>query len=127
MNKYNKTEVRGLPTVDELRASLVSTEGSDARVQLAMLFDEATFVETNAYTKRALSDFITTEKANELEGVITGYGAIDGKLVFAFAEDTSRMGGVIDERLKHHSSRRAFGFTPDRPLQGIKRILRQRA
>ena len=98
MNKYNKTEVRGLPTVDELRASLVSTEGSDARTQLAMLFDEATFVETNAYTKRALSDFITTEKANELEGVITGYGAIDGKLVFAFAEDTSRMGGVIDER-----------------------------
>ena len=98
MNKYTKTEVRGLPTVDELRASLVSTEGSDARTQLAMLFDEDTFVETNAYTKRALSDFITTEKANELEGVITGYGAIDGKLVFAFAEDTSRMGGVIDER-----------------------------
>jgi len=98
LNKYTKTEVRGLPTVDELRASLVSAEGSDARAQLAMLFDESTFVETNAYTKRAISDFITTEKANELEGVITGYGAIDGKLVFAFAEDTSRMGGVIDER-----------------------------
>lgn len=63
-----------------------------------MLFDEATFVETNAYTKRAITDFYSTENTNELEGVITGYGAIDGKLVFAFAEDATRMGGVIDER-----------------------------
>ena len=98
MNKYNKTEICGLPTVEELRASLAECEGSDARMQLSMLFDESTFVETNAYTKRAISDFITTEKANELEGVITGYGAIDGKLVFAFCEDVSRMNGVIDER-----------------------------
>ena len=98
MDKYTKTDVRGLPSVDELRASLAESEGSDAKVQLAMLFDEGTFVETNAYTKRAITDFITTEKANELEGVITGYGAIDGKLVFAFCEDASRMGGVIDER-----------------------------
>ena len=33
-----------------------------------------------------------------MEGGITGYGAIDGKLVFAFAEDATRMGGAIDER-----------------------------
>ena len=98
LNKYTKTEIRGLPTVEELRASLAGGETSEARNQLAMIFDEMTFVETNAYAKRAFSDFLSTEKANELEGVITGYGAIDGKLVFAFAEDASRMGGVIDER-----------------------------
>lgn len=97
MNKYKKTEVRALPSVEELRASLLA-ENSDARAQLEMLFDSQTFVETNAYAKRAFSDFLSTEKANEFEGVITGYGAIDGKLVFAFAEDASRMGGVIDER-----------------------------
>lgn len=98
MEKYNKTEICGLPTVEELRASLLAGEGSDARVRIASLFDESTFVETNAYTRRAISDFISTEQANELEGVITGYGAIDGRLVFAFCEDSSRMGGVIDER-----------------------------
>jgi len=98
LDKYTKTEVCGLPTVEELRASLLSGENSDARTQIAMLFDESTFVETNAYAKRAFSDFLATEKANELESVITGYGAIDGKLVFAFAEDASRMDGVIDER-----------------------------
>ena len=63
-----------------------------------MLFDRDTFVELSAYTKRAFSDFIATEKSSEFEGVICGYGAIDGKLVFAFVEDASRMGGAIDER-----------------------------
>ena len=98
LNKYKKTEVCGLPTVDELRASLAASEGSDARNRLALLFDADTFVETSAYAKRGFSDFLSTESAKEFEGVISGYGAIDGKLVFAFAEDSSRMGGVIDER-----------------------------
>ena len=98
LNKYTKTKICGIPTVEQLRTALTEGQNSDARVQLQMLFDESTFVETNAYTKRAITDFYTTEKTNELEGVITGYGAIDGKLVFAFAEDATRMGGVIDER-----------------------------
>ena len=98
LEQYRKTEVCGLPTVEELRATLTETAGSDARNTIAMLFDRDTFVETNAYVKRAITDFITTEQANEFEGVVTGYGAIDGKLVFAFVEDSERMGGVIDER-----------------------------
>ena len=98
MNKYTKAELRGLPTVEELRESLIAGENSTARERLALLFDAKTFVETGAYTKRGFSDFLSTESANEFEGVISGYGAIDGKLVFAFAEDSSRMGGVIDER-----------------------------
>ncbi len=98
MDLYNKTDICGLPSVEELRASLIKGSSAEARAQLAMLFDSETFVETNAYTKRAITDFYTTENANELEGVITGYGAIGGKLVFAFCEDSERMGGVIDER-----------------------------
>ncbi len=98
LDKYTKTEICALPTVEQLRAALVEGQNSEARMQLQMLFDDSTFVETNAYAKRAISDFYATDKTNELEGVITGYGAVDGKLVFAFAEDASRMGGVIDER-----------------------------
>ena len=97
LNKYTQTEICRLPGVDELRASLAD-ENSTARERIALLFDANTFVETGAYTTRGISDFLATDKANELEGVITGYGAIDGKLVFAFAEESSRMGGVIDER-----------------------------
>ena len=98
MNKYKNPEICALPSAAELRAALIAGEGADVRNQIALLFDANTFVETSAYTQRGFSDFISTGKANELEGVITGYGAIDGKLVFAFAEDASRMGGAIDER-----------------------------
>ncbi|MBQ8321960.1 MAG: hypothetical protein IJX92_06305 [Clostridia bacterium] len=98
MDKYTKPTFCGLPTAAELRSELANSQGSDVRAQIALLFDENTFVETGAFTKRGYSDFINTEKSNEFEGVITGYGAIDGKLVFAFAEDASRMGGAIDDR-----------------------------
>ncbi len=98
LEKYNKTEICGLPTVEELRKELVGDINSAARRNIAMLFDENTFVETSAYAKRAITDFVSTEKTNVFEGVITGYGAVDGKLTFAFVEDVSRMNGVIDER-----------------------------
>lgn len=98
MNKYKTQEICSLANAQELRAALIASESSAVRDQIAMLFDANTFVETGAFTKRAFSDFIATEKTNEFEGVITGYGAIDGKLVFAFAEDSERMGGAIDER-----------------------------
>ena len=98
LNKYKKSNICPLPTAAELRATLAAGESSEVRDTLRMLFDGNTFVETAAYTKRALSDFIATERTNEFEGVITGYGAIDGKLTFVFAEDASRLGGAIDER-----------------------------
>ncbi len=98
MNKYTKPTFCSLPTAAQLRESLRAGESAESRAQISMLFDTDTFVEIGAYTKRAYSDFLATEKTNELEGVICGYGAIDGKLVFAFVEDASRMGGAIDER-----------------------------
>ncbi len=98
LNKYNKPTFCSLPTAAELKDSLYSAEGQEAREQISMLFDPNTFVEVAAYTKRGFSDFIATDKTSEFEGVICGYGAIDGKLVFAFVEDSSRMGGAIDER-----------------------------
>ena len=98
LNKYKETKFFSLPTAAELRATLESASSSDVRNQLALIFDSNTFVEIGAYTKRYSSDFLSTEKSVEFESVICGYGAIDGKLAFAFAEDASRMGGSIDER-----------------------------
>lgn len=98
MNKYTNQNFCSLPTASELREELRLSESTEARNQINALFDRDTFVELGAYTKRAFSDYIATEKSSEFEGVICGYGAIDGKLVFAFVEDASRMGGAIDER-----------------------------
>jgi len=120
LDKYTKTEIRGIPTVEELRASIAAGENAAARTLIAGLFDDGTFVETNAYVKRAITDFVTTENANELEGVITGYGAIDGKLVFAFCEDVERMGGVIDERhARKISDLYALAIKSGAPVIGI--------
>ncbi len=55
--------------------------------QIALLFDAGTFVETGAYMKRA---------NGELTGVVCGYGAIGGKLVYAFAQDSDRQKGAFD-------------------------------
>ena len=98
LNKYTKPTFRSLPTASELRETLRCSEMSEAREQISLVFDSDTFVEVGAYTTRGFSDFITTEKSIEFEGVICGYGAIDRKLAFAFVEDASRMGGAIDER-----------------------------
>ncbi len=98
MNKYSKPNFCGIPTAAELRSSLAGATGETVKTQINSLFDDNTFVETGAFAKRGFSDFILSEKDNEFESVITGYGAIDGGLAFAFFEDVTRTGGVIDDR-----------------------------
>lgn len=98
LDKYASTEARALPTAAQLRESLANGENAKIRSRISMLFDENTFIELGAFTKRGFSDFFATDKSNELEGVICGYGSVDGKLVYAFAEDAERMGGAIDDR-----------------------------
>ena len=55
--------------------------------RLTALFDSGTFVETGAYLKR---------DGGEPAGVICGYGAVDGRLVYAFAQDSDRRKGAFD-------------------------------
>ena len=98
LNKYKNPSVCNLPTAKELRENLRQGEGSVAKLRIEKLFDKDTFVEVGAYTTRGYSDFIATDRTSELEGVICGYGAIDGMLAFAFVEDATRLGGAIDER-----------------------------
>jgi len=64
---------------------------STARERLASFFDAATMVELGAYIRRPGNE-------NENEGVVCGYGAVNGRLVFAFAQDESAMKGAVDGR-----------------------------
>lgn len=92
------TGIGALPSVEELRSALKKTESSDIRRILSALFDEATFSELGVYTKRHFSEFSEGDDTFDLEGVIYGYGAIDGRLVYAFGQDLSRKEGAMDER-----------------------------
>lgn len=58
---------------------------------LTSIFDAGTFVELGAYTKRQGS-------SDNLEGVVCGYGSVDGKLVFAIVQDSERTKGAFSQR-----------------------------
>ncbi|MBO5682510.1 MAG: hypothetical protein J6S10_00875 [Clostridia bacterium] len=62
-----------------------------SKERIESLFDAGTFVELGAYTKR-------TQSEDEYESVVCGYGAVSGKLVFAFAQDSGRTKGAFGER-----------------------------
>ncbi len=67
-----------------------------ARERITALFDEGTFTETGAYTMRRISEF-DGETPDELESVITGYGSVNGCLVYAFSQDMNRTKGSVSE------------------------------
>ncbi len=62
-----------------------------SKARLESIFDAGTFVELGAYTKRAGSQ-------TEFESVVCGYGAVEGKLAFAFIQDSGRTKGAFGER-----------------------------
>ena len=68
-----------------------------ARERLNILFDPGTFVEIGGTIETRISDFGMDQKKNPGDGVVTGYGRIDGRLVFAFSEDFTVIGGTLGE------------------------------
>lgn len=66
-----------------------------ARERIDYLLDEGTFVEINTFTEgRGLESGKVDAPG---EGVVTGYGKIDGRLVFVFAQDFTVFGGALGE------------------------------
>lgn len=68
-----------------------------ARERLEMLFDEGSFVEMDVFVAHRCVNFGMQEVEAPSEGVVTGYGTIDGKLVYAFAQDFTVLGGSLGE------------------------------
>ncbi|MDU2577429.1 MAG: carboxyl transferase domain-containing protein [Veillonella sp.] len=68
-----------------------------ARERLAKLFDDNSFVELDQFVKHRCVNFGQEKKELPGEGVVTGYGTIDGRLVYAFAQDFTVEGGSLGE------------------------------
>ena len=68
-----------------------------ARERLDLLLDEGSFVEFDRFVTHRSSDFGLAEKKILGDGVITGYGTIYGRLVFAFSQDFTVFGGSLSE------------------------------
>lgn len=72
-----------------------------ARERINMLFDEGTFVELDMFMKHRCTNFGMEKKEMPGEGVVTGYGTIDGRLVYAYAQDFTVSGGSLGEKHAH--------------------------
>jgi acetyl-CoA carboxylase carboxyltransferase component len=68
-----------------------------ARERLEILFDKDTFEELDCFVEHRCSNFGMDKMTLPGDGVITGYGKISGRMVFAFAQDFSIMGGTLGE------------------------------
>ncbi len=68
-----------------------------ARERLAKLFDEGSFIELDAFVKHRCTNFGQEKKELPAEGVVTGYGTVDGRLVYAYAQDFTVEGGSLGE------------------------------
>lgn len=68
-----------------------------ARERIALLLDENSFVEMDRLVLHRCLDFGMADQQIPGDGFITGYGRIDGRLVFLFAQDFTVFGGSLSE------------------------------
>jgi propionyl-CoA carboxylase beta chain len=68
-----------------------------ARERIEFLLDEGTFEETDKLVTHRCNDFGMAEQKYYGDGFITGYGRVEGRLVFVFAQDFTVFGGSLSE------------------------------
>ncbi len=68
-----------------------------ARERLALLFDPDTFLESHLFARHRCTDFDMAGKELAAEGVVTGCGAVDGRIVYAASQDFTVAGGTVGE------------------------------
>ena len=68
-----------------------------ARERLAVLLDEGSFEEWDTYVEHRCRDFGMDKQTVPGDGVVTGYGTINGRLVFVFSQDFTVFGGSLSE------------------------------
>ena len=68
-----------------------------ARERIELFFDEGTFVELDQFVTHRCTNFGMEKKSLPGEGVVTGYGTVNGRLVYAFAQDFTVEGGSLGE------------------------------
>ncbi len=74
-----------------------STAQSSAGKRIASLLDENSFVEIGGSVTARNTDFNMQAQETPSDGVVTGYGVINGSLVYVYSQDAAVLGGTIGE------------------------------
>jgi propionyl-CoA carboxylase beta chain len=80
---------------EERRARQHAEGKLSARERIQLLFDEGTFEEIDQFVKHDCQDFGMAEQRISGDGVVGGYGRINGRLAYAFAQDFTVFGGSL--------------------------------
>lgn len=73
------------------------TVENPASLRIAALLDEGSFVEIGGAVTARTTDFNMQTKETPADGVITGYGVIDGNLVYVYSQDANVLHGAVGE------------------------------
>ena len=102
--KTHKSELERLDTLEKRAETGGGKKSIDrhhdrgkltASERLELLFDPESFVEVNKLAESQSVDFGMQERKVTGDGVVTGYGTIDGRMVFAYAQDVTVLGGSV--------------------------------
>lgn len=84
----------------EARIEKLHSQGRmTARERIASLLDPSSFEEFDMFKTHRCHDFGMEEKIFPGDGVVTGYGTIDGRLVYVYAQDPTILGGSLSETI----------------------------
>jgi len=68
-----------------------------ARERIEMLFDPGSFEEWDMFVEHRCNDFGMEKQAIPGDGVVTGFGTVNGRLIFVFSQDFTVFGGSLSE------------------------------
>ncbi|MEE9936911.1 MAG: methylmalonyl-CoA carboxyltransferase, partial [Deltaproteobacteria bacterium] len=91
--------VEGLRQMGGAKAVARQRDGGKltARERLDVLFDPGTFQEVQLFVKHRATLFGMEKKEIAADGVITGFGKVNGRTVFAASQDFTSAGGTLGE------------------------------
>ncbi len=112
MKKEHKKNEKTLQKIEELNRNIAVTSGMGGpdmvakqhelgkmtvRERLSVLFDEGSFNEIQLFVKHRSRLFGLDKKTIHADGVITGYGKVNGRVVYVAAQDFTSSGGSLGE------------------------------
>src|SRR4051812_43872414 len=68
-----------------------------ARERIELLVDSGTFVECNPFIEHNCHDFGLDQQKSPGDGVVTGFGKVNGRPIYLFAQDFTVFGGALGE------------------------------
>ncbi|MBN9644499.1 acyl-CoA carboxylase subunit beta [Corynebacterium mendelii] len=91
-----------------------------ARERISYLLDEGSFIETDQLVRHRTTAFGMDARRPATDGIITGWGTIDGREVCVFAQDGTVFGGALGEVFGEKMTKlMEFAITTNRPLIGL--------